>query len=110
MSLPILPTHLIPSHPLTSGGSIPAITPPAVAGAGTTQSGAFQSAFADAVSKVESFQSNAQASVDRFLSGEGEELHHVAIAAQQAELSFQLFMQVRNKITAAYQQVMQMQV
>ena len=42
--------------------------------------------------------------------GEGEELHHVAIATQQAELSFQLFMQVRNKIVAAYQQVMQMQV
>jgi flagellar hook-basal body complex protein FliE len=48
--------------------------------------------------------------VNSFLSGEGEELHHVAIAAQQAELSFQLFMQVRNKIVTAYNQVMQMQV
>jgi len=101
MSLPILPANI----------SIPAITPPALTGTESAQGGgAFQSAFADAISKVESFQSNAQASVDRFLSGEGEELHHVAIAAQQAELSFQLFMQVRNKITAAYQQVMQMQV
>src|ERR1700683_3847626 len=101
MSLPILPANL----------SIPAMTPPATTGTETLPGGgAFQSAFADAVSKVESFQSNAQASVDRFLSGEGEELHHVAIAAQQAELSFQLFMQVRNKITAHYTQVMQMQV
>lgn len=99
MSLPIVPINL----------SIPAITPSAATGA-AQDGGAFQSAFADAVSKVDSFQSNAQASVDRFLSGEGEELHHVAIAAQQAELSFQLFMQVRNKIVAAYQQVMQMQV
>jgi flagellar hook-basal body complex protein FliE len=100
MSLPILPANL----------TIPPIMPPAVAPAGAPQGGAFASAFQDAVSKVESFQSNAQSSVDRFLSGEGEELHHVAIAAQQAELSFQLFLQVRNKITAAYQQVMQMQV
>ena len=98
---PIVPTNL----------SIPPITMPQPVGAGTTQGGgAFQSVFADAVSKVESFQQNAQASVDRFLSGEGEELHHVAINAQQAELSFQLFLQVRNKIVAAYNQVMQMQV
>ncbi len=34
----------------------------------------------------------------------------MAVAAQQADLSFQLFMQVRNKVVAAYQQVMQMQV
>jgi flagellar hook-basal body complex protein FliE len=102
MSMPILPTNI----------SIPAITPPALTGPqpASGSGGAFQSAFADAVSKVESFQNNAQASIGRFLSGEGEELHHVAIATQQAEMSFQLFMQVRNKITAAYQQVMQMQV
>jgi flagellar hook-basal body complex protein FliE len=106
MSLPILPTNLsIPTI------AIPAIAPPALTGTPTAQSGgAFQSAFADAVSKVESFQNNAQETVDRFLSGEGEELHHVAIASQQAELSFQLFMQTRNKVVAAYQQVMQMQV
>ncbi|HWJ41676.1 MAG TPA: flagellar hook-basal body complex protein FliE [Candidatus Limnocylindrales bacterium] len=98
---PILPASI----------SIPAIAPPSLmTGAASPSGGAFQSAFADAVSKVETFQSNAKSSVDRFLSGEGEELHHVAIAAQQAELSFQLFMQVRNKIVTAYQQVMQMQV
>jgi flagellar hook-basal body complex protein FliE len=101
MSLPILPTNL----------SIPAIAPRAAIEPGTPASGgAFPSVFADAVSKVESFQNNAQASVERFLNGEGEELHHIAIASQQAELSFQLFMQMRNKVMAAYQQVMQMQV
>jgi flagellar hook-basal body complex protein FliE len=84
--------------------SIPAIASPSLSG------NSFQSVLTDAISKVEGFQQNADASVSRFLSGEGEELHHVAIAGQQAELSFQLFMQVRNKITAAYQQVMQMQV
>jgi len=100
MPAPLVPTNL----------SIPAITLPSAAPQQPSSGGAFQSAFADAVSKVESFQQNADASIGRFLAGEGEELHHVAIATQQAELSFQLFMQVRNKIVAAYQQVMQMQV
>jgi flagellar hook-basal body complex protein FliE len=99
---PILATTL--SH-------IPAIALPTAPVPGQPAGGgAFPSAFADAVSQVESFQQNADASMNRFLSGEGEELHHVAIASQQAELSFQLFMQVRNKIVTAYQQVMQMQV
>jgi flagellar hook-basal body complex protein FliE len=99
--MPIAPTNF----------SIPAITPPTLAGTSAPSgAGAFQSVFANAVAKVGGFEQNAQASVDRFLSGEGEELHHVAIAAQQAELSFQLFMQVRNKVVTAYQQVMQMQV
>jgi flagellar hook-basal body complex protein FliE len=71
---------------------------------------AFGSALKDAISKVESFQNNAGTSINKFLSGEGEELHKVALATQQADLSFQLFMQVRNKIITAYNQVMQMQV
>ena len=94
MSLPILPTNI----------SIPPITLPTAPSTQTAPGGgAFQSAFADAVSQVENFQQHAD-SVNNFLSGEGEELHHVAIATQQAELSFQLFMQVRNKIVAAYSQ------
>ncbi|MGH9558218.1 MAG: flagellar hook-basal body complex protein FliE [Bryobacteraceae bacterium] len=98
---PILPASI----------SIPAITSPAIAGAPSASGGgAFQSAFADAIDRVDGFQQNAQASVERFVSGEGEELHHVAIATQKAELTFEMFMQVRNKIVAAYNQVMQMQV
>lgn len=93
--------------------SIPSIAPVSgVASPATTASGgqAFSSVFSDAISKVESFQTNASNSVDKFLSGEGEELHKVALATQQADLSFQLFMQVRNKVVTAYNQVMQMQV
>ena len=61
--------------------------------------------------KVDGYQQAADTSVNNFLSGEGEELHDVAInGASRLKLSFQLFMQVRNKIVTAYQQVMQMQV
>ena len=100
MPLPIVLVHLIAPPVLTP--STPALP--------STGGDAFQSVFQDAVSKVESFRMNADESVNRFLSGEGEELHTVAIKTQQAELSFDLFMQVRNKIVAAYQEVMRMQV
>jgi flagellar hook-basal body complex protein FliE len=101
MAAPIVPVNV--STPAIA----PVSSPAAPEGTGGS---AFQSVFADAVSQVESFRNNAEASIDRFLSGEGEELHQVALKTQQADLSFELFMQVRNKIVAAYQEVMRMQV
>ena len=47
--------------------------------------------------------------VEKFLSGEGEELHTTVLATQRAELAFQLFLQVRNKVVDAYQEIMRMQ-
>jgi flagellar hook-basal body complex protein FliE len=47
--------------------------------------------------------------VERFLSGEGEDLHSTILASQRADLEFQMFMQVRNKVVSAYQEIMKMQ-
>jgi len=80
------------------------------AGIGNPAGSAFQSVLSEAVGQVEQFQSNAAASIGRFVSGEGEELHQVALATQQADLAFDLFLQVRNKVISAYQEVMRMQV
>lgn len=63
---------------------------------------------ADAVKTVDNVQKSSQASVERFLSGEGEELHHVALEQQQAAITFDAFLQVRNKVVQAYQEVMRM--
>lgn len=93
--------------------AVPPVAPialPSTAGGSATGGKAFQSVLSDAIQQVESFQRNAEASVNRFLSGEGEDLHKVALATQQADLSFQLFTQVRNKIVSAYQEIMRMQV
>ena len=59
---------------------------------------------------VEKSQAQAQQAVDSFLTGGNEELHSVALAAQRSSLEFELFMQVRNKVVAAYQEIMKMQV
>ena len=44
------------------------------------------------------------------MSGEVEDVHTAMIAMQKADLSFQLLMQVRNKLVEAYREVMRMQV
>ena len=62
-----------------------------------------------AIKSVEASGQNASASVERFLSGEGEELHTTILATQQAELSMDLFLQARNKVVSAYQEIMRMQ-
>ena len=97
MSVPILPI---------SGPALPASIQPA----GQLRSGGgFQEVFSTAVHSVEAFGQNASASVERFLAGEGEELHHTVLATQQAELAFELFLQARNKVVSAYQEIMRMQ-
>ena len=90
-------------RPPASVPSIPSITPPRTAASG------FQSLLTDAVARVDQVQQNAKTTVDRFLSGEDEEVHKVALAAQEAEIKFDLFLQIRNKVVSAYQEVMRMQ-
>jgi len=96
----------VPILPVSHLAAAPALRPQPI----TADGSGFQSVFSDAINKVESFQHNAQHSIDRFLNGEGEEIHKVALATQQADLSFQLFLQMRNKVVSAYQEIMRMQV
>ena len=96
MSLPIVPIS-------------PAAIPEAIRAVSQPKSSGFQDVFASAVQTVEARGQAASASVERFLSGEGEELHTTIMAGQQADLSFELFMQARNKVISAYQEIMRMQ-
>jgi flagellar hook-basal body complex protein FliE len=89
---------------------IRSITPPdPIRPAGASSGGAFKDVLSTAIQTVESFGNNASASVERFLSGEGEELHTTVLATQKAELSFEMFLQARNKVVSAYQEIMRMQ-
>ncbi len=72
--------------------------------------GAFQSMLEGMIGKVEQSQTQATQAAQNFLSGGDEELHSVALAAQRADLQFNLFLQVRNKAVSAYQEIMRMQV
>jgi flagellar hook-basal body complex protein FliE len=88
----------------------PATLPQDILPASQPGGGGFQDVLSSAIQKVEAIGQNASTSVERFLSGEGEELHTTILAATQAELSFNLFLQARNKVVGAYQEIMRMQV
>jgi flagellar hook-basal body complex protein FliE len=62
-----------------------------------------------AMAHVAGQQHEAEASMNSFLRGESEEVHKVALEAQRAELSMEMFLQMRNKVVQAYQEVMRMQ-
>ena len=98
MPAPIGPIQDIPIDPVAIR---PADSP--------SRPGAFQEALETAIDRVESFRRLADGAVGRFVAGESEELHSTVLAAQRAELSFELFVQVRNKVVQAYQEIMRMQ-
>jgi flagellar hook-basal body complex protein FliE len=77
---------------------------------GKTGKGDFPGALADAINAVQKVQTNAAESVQRFLDGEGGDLHQIAVEQQKAGLAFDMFLSVRNKVVQAYQEVMRMQV
>jgi len=84
------------------------IASPARAGA-TQGAGSFGSLLGDSIARVEGLRASSGEAIGRMLSGEGEEIHQVALQVQQAEIAFELFLQVRNKVAQAYQEVMRMQ-
>jgi flagellar hook-basal body complex protein FliE len=92
--------------PVRFPAPIPEIALPAES---SSSSSGFGAVLADAIGRVDQFQQNAQSSIGKFLSGEDEEVHKVALATEQASMSFDLFLQVRNKVVSAYQEVMRMQ-
>ncbi|MEX2262732.1 MAG: flagellar hook-basal body complex protein FliE [Bryobacteraceae bacterium] len=72
-------------------------------------SGGFEGILKDAIHKVEDFRGDAAQKIEQFLNGESDDLHQTIMSAQRAELAFDLFLQARNKVVQAYQEVMRMQ-
>lgn len=55
-------------------------------------------------------QDKADNEIQALAVGKNGDLHNTMIAMEEADVSFQLLMQIRNKIVAAYQEIMRMQI
>jgi flagellar hook-basal body complex protein FliE len=101
MSAPIAPIS-VPN--LLTAAVSPLATQPAAGGA------SFNNFLSSAIAKVEDASNQADTAVENYLSGGNQELHSTILATQNADLNFQMFLQVRNKVVSAYEEIMKMQV
>ncbi|MEZ4702882.1 MAG: flagellar hook-basal body complex protein FliE [Rhodothermales bacterium] len=70
----------------------------------------FASALNDAINQVNDAQTASDKQLESFIAGEQENLHEVMISMNQARLSFQLMVEVRNKMVDAYHELFRMQI
>jgi flagellar hook-basal body complex protein FliE len=93
-----VPPPLVPE--LEPGGAAPSGSP----------AGSFADSLRQALAPVSHAQAEAAARVQDLVAGRAENLHDVQVALQKADLSFQLLLQVRNKLVQAYHEILQMQI
>jgi flagellar hook-basal body complex protein FliE len=75
---------------------------------GAGDGGDFSSTLQTAVSQISTLQNDAQNKVAGLLSGNGEDIHSAMLAVEKANVSFEMMVQVRNRIVQAYQTISQM--
>jgi len=97
----------IPIAPVGGFGHLAGTPPGATASNDTT---GFKDVLSKYIREVNDIQQNADKSVRDLATGKMDNLHQVVVAINEADLSFQLMMQMRNKLIDAYREVMRMQV
>jgi flagellar hook-basal body complex protein FliE len=70
----------------------------------------FRRVLEDALAEVNEVHKNSNTQVEKLLAGDITDVHSAMIALQKADLSFQMVVQVRNKLVDAYHEIMRMQV
>ena len=70
----------------------------------------FGDLFKRALNDTSGLENDAKNVINSFLRGEPVELHQVMAASEEAAISLELLVEVRNKLTDAYRNIMNMQV
>jgi len=97
MSSPVSPLRILPAE----------IESPA--GGAAAPAGGFAETLQSAMDEMSDLGAQAETQVAGVLTGTGTDVHSALIAVEKADLSFQLMLQVRNKIVSAYQEISRMQ-
>jgi len=62
----------------------------------------------NSISQIQEMNMNAEASLEKLATGEMQDVHQVMIAVEKANITFEVMMQVRNKLLDAYKEFMGM--
>jgi flagellar hook-basal body complex protein FliE len=84
--------------------------PAAMPNVAPASSGSFSSLLGKLVSEVNAQQQVSAQSINALQSGQSVPLHQAVISMEEASVSFQLMVEVRNKLLESYQEIMRMQV
>jgi flagellar hook-basal body complex protein FliE len=64
----------------------------------------------ESIQKVTELEKEADKEVEKLAKMETQDIHNTMMAIEKADLTFQMMMQIRNKIISAYEEIMRMQV
>jgi flagellar hook-basal body complex protein FliE len=70
----------------------------------------FKSVLVDSLNEVNRLQTEADQGVQKLMTGESKNVAEVFAAVNKAGIAFDLLMEVRNKLTDAYQEIQQMRI
>lgn len=101
---------MAPISPITAPITTPSLGASLVTSAGAATGGSFQNLLHSAIQHVEASNASASSAIQGYLAGGPQELHSTILAAQSADLDFEMFLQVRNKVVSAYEEIMRMQI
>ncbi len=89
--------------PISSAvGAVTSIFGPVAPSSGESGSG-FTGVLKQAINQVSGLQDDASTQVGNVLAGGNADLGQTTVAVEKADVAFQLMLQVRNKVVAAYQ-------
>lgn len=96
--------HIDPISPLSR------LTPmTAAAPAASPQSG-FATLLHSAIQQHQQAHNEATAAIRRLAAGQAQDLHSVALSVAQADLTFRFLLELRNRLTEAYQEITRTQI
>ena len=76
----------------------------------SSNSGNFAKILGDSLEKVSSYQNYANDSIVSFIKGDENEIHDVMISMQEAKLTLQAVIEIRNKLIESYQEISNVQI
>lgn len=107
---PDLAPAVIPQYELGKLSSLTPSSPLSQSNAIAPASGNFEGTLGRLVADVSNKQAAANNAVGELAAGGNVPLHQAVIAMEEASVSFQLMVEVRNKLLESYQELMRMQV
>ncbi len=90
----------------STGVGVPSVSPQV---ASEKPSGGERNVFVDLLSQANADQLRSEAAIEGLVSGENQDVQQVVMEVVKAEMSFQVFMEVRNQIIESYNELMRMQ-